>query len=84
MIICQGEEIGLLINSTFPTSWERDTYKSKQPAAKAIYAENVLYPELSKQYNGIGEFARAIKGDRQVIRKYVNGVRPIGSLYRKQ
>ena len=77
-VLLSLEEIGLLINSI------REAYKPKQPAAKTISAENVIHPGLSKQYNSISEFARAIKGDRQVIREYVNGVRPIGSLYRKQ
>ncbi len=57
-------------------------YKSVQPAAKAINAINVLHPHLSKQYNGIAEFARDVKGDRSTIRGYVNGTTT--GYYRKQ
>lgn len=54
-----------------------------QPDRKPIFAENVLYPQLSKEYFSIGEFSRIVKGDRGTIRQYVNGQRT-GQLYRKQ
>lgn len=57
-------------------------YKPVQPAAKAINAINVLQPHLSKQYNGIAELARDVKGDRSTIRGYVNGTTT--GYYRKQ
>ena len=72
------KEVSSLVNEV------RNTYVSKQPAAKPIYAENVNKPELSKMYGGISEFARAVKGDRTEIRKYVNGLKPTDALYRKQ
>jgi hypothetical protein len=62
----------------------RDAYKPIQPAAKPLKAENVLHPHLSKTFSGLGEFARHVKGDRQVIRGYINGTKPVNSLYRKQ
>lgn len=55
-------------------------YKTIQPAQRSITAENVLHPELSRKYNGINEFAKAIKGDRSTIRVHINK----GTLYRKQ
>lgn len=60
------------------------TWTPVQPASKAVLAENVLHPHLTASYPGINEFARAVKGDRGTIRDYVNGVKPAGSLYRRQ
>jgi len=54
-----------------------------QPDRKPIFAENVLHPELSKEYASIAEFSRAVKGDRGTIRQYISGQRS-GQLYRKQ
>lgn len=62
----------------------RTTYKPIQVSAKALLAENVLHPNLTKRYNSIGEFARDINGDPGTIRKYVNGCEPVGALYRRQ
>ena len=55
-------------------------YTVVQPARRPILAENVLHPELSGQYGGINEFAKAVKGDRSSIRSHVDK----GTLYRKQ
>lgn len=54
-----------------------------QPDRKPIFAENVLHPELSKEYASIADFSRAVKGDRGTIRQYISGQRS-GQLYRKQ
>jgi len=35
-------------------------------------------------YNSINEFAKAVKGDRSTIRNYLNGKKPLGSLYKNQ
>ena len=54
-----------------------------QPDRKPIFAENLLHPELSKEYASIADFSRAVKGDRGTIRQYISGQRS-GQLYRKQ
>ena len=57
-------------------------YKPNQPKSKAILAENVVDPELTKTFISLGELARHLKGDRGTIRDYIFG-RSKG-LYRKQ
>lgn len=59
------------------------TYIINQPNKKSILAENILKPNLSKVFPSIGAFARKVKGDRGVIRDYVNG-KHVDRLYRKQ
>jgi len=54
-----------------------------QPKSKPILAENVLHPELTKEYPSLNSFAIAVKGDRETIRQYLNG-QGSGQLYRKQ
>lgn len=54
-----------------------------QPKSKAILAENVLHPDLTKEYPSLNSFAMTVKGDRETIRQYLNGQRS-GQLYRKQ
>jgi hypothetical protein len=46
-----------------------------QPKSKAILAENVLHPDLTKEYPSLNSFAMAVKGDRETIRQYLNGQR---------
>ena len=58
----------------------KSQYKILQPARRPILAKNVLHPELSAHYDGINEFAKAIKGDRSTIRTHIYK----GTLYRKQ
>jgi hypothetical protein len=58
----------------------KNSYKPTQPASKPILAENIMHPELTQQYNGINEFAKAINGDRSTIRGHIDK----GTLYRKQ
>ena len=56
--------------------------KSKiQPKSKSIIAENMKNPSLSKIYPSINAFAKAIKGDKGTIRRYVNEQQ---KLYRNQ
>lgn len=59
------------------------TYIINQPNRKYILAENILKPNLSKAYPSIGAFARKVKGDRGVIRDYINGKHE-NKFYRKQ
>ncbi len=56
---------------------------SVQPLSKAIFAENVLNPDLSKEYSSIHSLAKGLKGDRATIRDYIDGKRG-DRLYRKQ
>ena len=57
---------------------------SFQKKRKIIYAENIIFPALSKIFNSINSFAKVVKGDRSTIRLYINGKKKEGSLYRKQ
>jgi hypothetical protein len=63
------EEIKELVSN------KRDVYKVKHPASKGILAEfkddsskNLLFPSLNS-------LANHLKGDRQVIREYLKGVK---------
>lgn len=58
----------------------KSEYKSPQPASKPILAENLLNPKLTRQYNSIHDFAKAINGDRSSIRSHIDK----GTVYRKQ
>jgi NUMOD1 domain len=62
----------------------RSKYQSVQPFAKKIYAENVLYPELSGTYESLNDLAKSLNVDRGTLRSYINGSRPVGALYQKQ
>src|SRR5271169_912971 len=55
-----------------------------QIRSKKIYAENIKQPNLSKIFNSINSFAKAVKGDRGTIRSYLNDTKKKDSLYRKQ
>ena len=57
-------------------------YTPNQPKSKAILAENVVNPKLTKTFPSINELAKHLKGDRSTIRDYILG-RSTG-LYRKQ
>nr|QVG61590.1 hypothetical protein [Rhizoctonia sp.] len=54
-----------------------------QPKSRPKLAENVLHPDLTKEYPSLNSFAMAVKGDRETIRQYLNGQRS-GQLHRKQ
>lgn len=72
-------EFGDLLNSV------RDTYKVQaQSTRKSFTAFNVKNPSspLCGSYNSINEFARLVKVDRSSIRSFVNGEKPVGSLYK--
>ncbi len=57
-----------------------------QPASKSFTAFNIKDPlsPLCGTYNSINEFAKAVNGDRSTIRDYLNGKKPVGSLYKNQ
>jgi hypothetical protein len=60
-----------------------------QPASKSFTAFNIkdLLSPLCGTYNSINEFAKAVKGDRTTSpygRDYLNGKKPVGSLYKNQ
>lgn len=51
----------------------RTSYKqSSHPNTKAIYAHNVLHPNLSSAFVSLTAFANHVKGDRGSIRPYIN------------
>jgi hypothetical protein len=74
--IISSNELISLIEKT------RLEYKPNQPASKNILAENILHPELTKNFTSIGELSRHLKGDRGTIRNYING--NSNGLYRGQ
>lgn len=57
-----------------------------QPASISFSAFNIKDPlsPLCGTYYSINEFAKAIKGDRSTIRDYLNGKKPLGSLYKNK
>lgn len=65
-VVSSSELISLVEKTKFE-------YKPNQPASKNILAENILRPELTKNFTSIGELSRHLKGDRGTIRNYVNG-----------
>jgi hypothetical protein len=54
---------------------KRDAYIIKHPAAKAILAEFKDNPSLNKTFHSLSSLAKELKGDRQVIREYLNGAK---------
>lgn len=54
---------------------KRDSYQIKHPAAKIILAEFKDNPNLNKTFNSLNSLAKELKGDRQVIREYLNGTK---------
>ena len=57
-------------------------YTPIQPKSKAILAENVVNPKLTKTFPSVNELAKHLKGDRSTIRNYMLGKNK--GLYRKQ
>lgn len=55
-----------------------------QSSKKSFIAINIQNPSspLAGEYNSINEFAKAVDGDRSTIRDYINGNKPLNSLYR--
>src|SRR5271169_941754 len=70
-----------LINLIYEVQLKR---REIQIRSKKIYAENIKQPNLSKIFNSINSFAKAVKGDRGTIRSYLNDTKKKDSLYRKQ
>ena len=54
-------------------SKKRDIYQVKHPASKAILAEFKDDPSLNREFSSLNSLAKGLKGDRQVIREYLNG-----------
>jgi hypothetical protein len=54
---------------------KRDNYTVKHPAAKAILAEFKDDLNLNKEFSSLSSLAKALKGDRSVIRSYLNGTK---------
>jgi GIY-YIG catalytic domain/Cytochrome C and Quinol oxidase polypeptide I/NUMOD1 domain len=54
---------------------KRDNYIIKHPAAKAILAEFKDDPNLNKEFSSLSSLAKALKGDRSIIRSYLNGTK---------
>ena len=48
-------------------------YTPIQPKSKAILAENVVNPKLTKTFPSVNELAKHLKGDRSTIRDYILG-----------
>jgi GIY-YIG catalytic domain/NUMOD1 domain len=73
------------LNNLINLIYEVQLKKRKiQIRSKKIYAENIKQPNLSKIFNSINSFAKAVKGDRGTIRSYLNNTKKKDSLYRKQ
>ena len=62
-------EMKTLVNS------KRDLYKAKQPGAKAIIAEFKGESIKNIEFYSLTSLARHLKGDRQVIREYLKGIK---------
>jgi hypothetical protein len=54
---------------------KRDNYIVKHPAAKEILAEFKDDINLNKEFSSLSSLAKALKGDRSVIRSYLNGTK---------
>lgn len=54
---------------------KRDIYQVKHPAAKAILAEFKDNSSLNREFSSLNSLAKELKGDRQVIREYLNGTK---------
>lgn len=52
---------------------KRDAYLIKHPAAKTILAEFKDNSSLNKTFDSLNSLAKELKGDRQIIRDYLNG-----------
>jgi hypothetical protein len=52
---------------------KREIYQVKHPASKAILAEFKDDSSLNREFSSLCSLAKGLKGDRQVIRGYLNG-----------
>jgi hypothetical protein len=55
---------------------KRDRYNVKHPAAKSILAEFKDDSKKNLEFNSLNSLSKHLKGDRQVIRKYLKGEKP--------
>lgn len=63
-------EIKVFINK------ERDIYNTKKhPKANAILAVFKDDPKLNREFNSLNSLAKTLKGDRQIIRQYLKGIK---------
>lgn len=60
----------------------RSINSTSHPSSKRILAENIIHPELTKEYKSLTSLAKDLKGDRTTIREYLNDTKP--GLFRKQ
>jgi hypothetical protein len=54
---------------------KRDIYQVKHPAAKSILAKFKDDSSLNREFSSLNSLAKEFKGDRQVIREYLNGTK---------
>jgi hypothetical protein len=54
---------------------KRETYSIKHPATKSILGEFKDDPEKNIEFHSLNSLAKQLKGDRQVIREYLTGVK---------
>jgi hypothetical protein len=64
------------------TKYYRSVNSTPHPSSKRILAENIINPELTKEYKSLTSLAKDLKGDRTTIRAYLKGNK-LG-LFRKQ
>lgn len=55
---------------------KREIYLVKHPAARVILAEFKDDSSLNRVFHSINSLAKELKGDRTIIKKYLNGTRP--------
>lgn len=63
------EEMIVLVNI------KRELHKSKHPSAKSILAEFKDDASKNLEFDSLNSLAKRLKGDRQVIRKYLSGIK---------
>lgn len=54
---------------------KREIYQIKHPAAKAILAEFKDNSSLNREYSSLNSLAKELKGDRKIIREYLNNIK---------
>ena len=55
--------------------YKRELYNVKHPAAKSILGEFKDDPKKNIEFDSLTSLAKHLKGDRQIIRKYLTGVK---------
>lgn len=64
------------------TKYYKSINNTTHPSSRRILAENIINPELTKEYKSLTSLAKDLKGDRATIRDYLNGNKP--GFFRKQ